>query len=310
MINEELKNFIEQNCSGKEPSDIIMEAIGKKIEQYGADADEVLAFVEKCSKGPTLEKKADIARQEESEARRSADIQNLSNATVQSTHEAASHITDTLNRNAESSAKARKKIILSIIIAIATLGIGYGVFSMFTYYKNKPTSGEFIDLGLPSGTLWCSHDLGAKDYDHESMDTYSIGDPSPRNTPYGFDGTHKGLQYNENEGNWYRIFPENTQGTEYDAAYVATNGEACIPTKAQAEELLRYCEIKRLGRGECLFIGPNGNKIKVTDIYLISDIVPNSFCSYYTFTEDGVDQWHGDDGTFLNYKIRPVKNKQ
>ena len=48
MIQEELRNFIEQNCSGKEPSDLIMEAIGKKIEQLGADADEVLAFVEEC----------------------------------------------------------------------------------------------------------------------------------------------------------------------------------------------------------------------------------------------------------------------
>jgi hypothetical protein len=62
MIQEELKNFIEQNCSGKEPSDLIMEAIGQKIEQLGADADEVLAFVEECAKGPTLEEKAEAAR--------------------------------------------------------------------------------------------------------------------------------------------------------------------------------------------------------------------------------------------------------
>jgi hypothetical protein len=57
MIQEELRNFIEQNCSGKEPSDLIMEAIGQKIEQLGADADEVLAYVEECVKGPTLEEK-------------------------------------------------------------------------------------------------------------------------------------------------------------------------------------------------------------------------------------------------------------
>ena len=65
MIQEELRDFIEQNCSGKEPSDLIMEAIGKKIEQLGADADEVLAFVEECAKGPTLEQKeADNKRKE------------------------------------------------------------------------------------------------------------------------------------------------------------------------------------------------------------------------------------------------------
>lgn len=65
MIPEELRNFIEQNCSGKEPSDLIMEAIGKKIEQLGADADEVLAFVEECTKGLTLEQKAEAEKKEQ-----------------------------------------------------------------------------------------------------------------------------------------------------------------------------------------------------------------------------------------------------
>lgn len=75
MIQEELRIFIEQNCSGKEPSDLIMEAIGQKIEQLGADADEVLAFVEECAKGPTLEQKAEAARQAaEAEAERQARI--------------------------------------------------------------------------------------------------------------------------------------------------------------------------------------------------------------------------------------------
>lgn len=76
MIQEELRNFIEQNCSGKEPSDLIMEAIGQKIEQLGADADEVLAFVEECAKGPTLEQKvADAKRKAEAEAERLARIE-------------------------------------------------------------------------------------------------------------------------------------------------------------------------------------------------------------------------------------------
>ena len=76
MIQEELRHFIEQNCSGKEPSDLIMEAIGQKIEQLGADADEVLAFVEECAKGPTLEQKAEAARRAaEAEAERQARIE-------------------------------------------------------------------------------------------------------------------------------------------------------------------------------------------------------------------------------------------
>lgn len=67
MIPEELRSFIEQNCSGKEPSDLIMEAIGKKIEQLGANADEVLAFVEECAKGLPLEQKETERKRKEKE---------------------------------------------------------------------------------------------------------------------------------------------------------------------------------------------------------------------------------------------------
>lgn len=75
MIQKEFRDFIEQNCSGIEPSDLIMEAINAKIELYQADADEVLTFVEECIKGPTLEQKAEIARREaEAEAERQARI--------------------------------------------------------------------------------------------------------------------------------------------------------------------------------------------------------------------------------------------
>ena len=78
MIQEELRIFIEQNCSGKEPSDLIMEAIGKKIEQLGADADEVLTFVEECTKGPTLEEKAEEAkRKAEAEAKANEELQEI-----------------------------------------------------------------------------------------------------------------------------------------------------------------------------------------------------------------------------------------
>lgn len=74
-MKEELRVFIEQNCSGKEPSDLILEAINSKIEVYQEDADEILAFVEECVKGPTLEQKAEIARRAaEAEAERQARI--------------------------------------------------------------------------------------------------------------------------------------------------------------------------------------------------------------------------------------------
>lgn len=76
MIQKELKDFIEQHCSGVEPSEIIMNAIENKIVELGADGEEVLAFVEKCSNGPTLvEKQAEAKRQAEREADRQTRIE-------------------------------------------------------------------------------------------------------------------------------------------------------------------------------------------------------------------------------------------
>lgn len=75
MIDKGLRNFIEQQCSGKEPSELIMEAIEAKIAQTGSDGEETLAFVEECVKGPTLEEKAaEAKRVAEKEADRLARI--------------------------------------------------------------------------------------------------------------------------------------------------------------------------------------------------------------------------------------------
>ena len=152
MIQEELKNFIEQNCSGKEPSDLIMEAIGQKIEQLGADADEVLAFVEKCAKGPTLEQKAEAARRaaeaeaerlariEEAKAKAESDAKNAELAAEKAKEalaeaEAARQKADEAKAKLQADKDARmarkskrRTYIVSLIVFLVLLGIGTAVY--------------------------------------------------------------------------------------------------------------------------------------------------------------------------------------
>ncbi len=152
MIQEELRHFIEQNCSGKEPSDLIMEAIGKKIEQLGADADEVLAFVEECAKGPTLEQKVAeakrkaeaeaerLARIEEAKAKAESDARNAELAAEKAKKamaeaEAARMKADEAKAKlqAEKDARAAKKskrrtYIVSLLVFLLLLGIGTAVY--------------------------------------------------------------------------------------------------------------------------------------------------------------------------------------
>lgn len=152
MIQEELRNFIEQNCSGKEPSELILEAINQKIEQLGADADEVLAFVEECAKGPTLEQKVSeakrkaeaeaerLARIEEAKAKAESDAKNAELAAEKAKKamaeaEAARMKADEAKarlqaeRDARMAKKSKKRTyIVSLFVFLLLLGIGTAVY--------------------------------------------------------------------------------------------------------------------------------------------------------------------------------------
>ena len=103
---------------------------------------------------------------------------------------------------------------------------------------------DFIDLGLPSGTLWMKQNIGAEtETDYGSYfqwgDTvgYTDASHSTWSTCPGNDG-------NEEDESvpiaiWdSKFFNNNVLKTDVDAAYVHTNGKAKIPTKEQYQELL------------------------------------------------------------------------
>lgn len=164
MIPQELKDFIEQNCSGTEPSDLLMEAIDRKIEQTGADADEVLAYVNKCAKGPTLEQKAaEAKRKAEAEAERLARIQEAKAKAESDAHNAALAAEKAKSAYAEADAarakaeevreqrraqndkrlasKARKRTYIVAIVVVLVLAGG-----AFVYWKSMLSGKTAIEL--------------------------------------------------------------------------------------------------------------------------------------------------------------------
>ena len=109
---------------------------------------------------------------------------------------------------------------------------------------------NIIDLGLPSGTLWCKYNLGCDaellEYNPEKTkpedwygDYYSWGELKPNKASYGekdYKFTGKMLKYNKNDG-LINLLPED------DASYQSKNiyNTNChIPTKEQCEELIKY----------------------------------------------------------------------
>lgn len=80
---------------------------------------------------------------------------------------------------------------------------------------------EYVDLGLPSGTLWATVDLGSNAIGVPGG-KYAWGEVTPKTEFF--------------EGNWaYTTMPTFTD--EIDAAYVATNGKWQMPTADQVREL-------------------------------------------------------------------------
>ena len=91
---------------------------------------------------------------------------------------------------------------------------------------------QYIDLGLPSGTLWADRNIGATEPE-EYGDFYAWGETEPKKE-YTWN-TYKWdvycTKYNKKDGKTV-LEPED------DVVYLKTKGEAHIPTEEQIKELI------------------------------------------------------------------------
>lgn len=152
----------------------------------------------------------------------------------------------------------------------------------------------YVNLGLPSGTIWATMNVGAKD-EFSRGDRYVWGACSPgeiKDWSDYFD--YKGYdEYNHvtfktyhhgNDGK-YGISPDDG----HDVCRAKWGDNWRLPTKTEFEELRNNCKWKRLrikGNDIYLITGPNGNSI-----YLISSEDPKKgdewgWYYYWTSTLD------------------------
>ena len=129
---------------------------------------------------------------------------------------------------------------------------------------------EWVDLGLPSGTLWATCNIGANSPE-DYGDYFAWGETAPK-LEYNWD-TYKWSYYDQ-ETSFLCFSKYNTgdyQGTvdgkteldpDDDAAYVNWGHQWRMPNRAQQVELREYCTwqcIQRNGVYGQLVTGPNGN---------------------------------------------------
>ncbi len=163
---------------------------------------------------------------------------------------------------------------------------------------------EYVDLELPSGTLWATCNVGASSPE-EYGDHFAWGETSPKD--YYDSSTYKWCYY-DNNGYWqltkydYSSFPtiEGDGKTELDpeddAAYVNWNPYWRMPTSDQIEELVNCCSwqwTQRNGVNGQLGTGQNGNTIflpaagyrwreSLSNVGSVGRYWSRSLCSYDT----------------------------
>lgn len=143
-------------------------------------------------------------------------------------------------------------------------------------------SREYVDLGLPSGTLWAKCNIGANFY-YQRGYSFAWGETTTISTTYKWQKGTSYTKYNKTD------MLEELE-SEDDAANVLWGEGWYIPTKAQFEELKKECKISshtENGIPGYTVTGKNENSIffpccGVSNGSSISDI--NSCCYYWTRT--------------------------
>ncbi len=131
---------------------------------------------------------------------------------------------------------------------------------------------EYVDLGLPSGTLWATFNVGATSPE-QAGDYFAWGETKPKEWYNGiYEGEYKWGVYNSGDTNHGMTKYNKTDGktvleAEDDAAHVNWGGDWRMPTTAEQQELLNECtwewtdNYNDTGVAGRIVTGTNGNSI-------------------------------------------------
>ncbi|MDE6510639.1 MAG: T9SS type A sorting domain-containing protein [Muribaculaceae bacterium] len=160
----------------------------------------------------------------------------------------------------------RKIYILPILLA------GLTMHSMETATLPSSTSDGivaghgYVDLGLPSGTLWATTNIGAEN-PYESGQYFAWGETEPREI-FNWHN-YKYLEkesIGENGNIVYTVanIGDNISGSQYDAARIQWGDAWRMPTQEECEELIACCSSEFITQDDTVGLcinGPNDNSL-------------------------------------------------
>lgn len=195
----------------------------------------------------------------------------------------------------------KNRILKTILIALVALP-----FMAFADEPQPPAPSEpdgiiggheYVDLGLPSGTLWATYNVGATS-PYEKGWYFAWGETEPREDfsweSYKF---FKGYEVDPNNGEWAVLenIGSDISGTEYDAARYQWGNGWRLPNEQERYELCMLCwtngsSVENGVRGIRLH-GPNEHSIFLPICgfglwYGEPDPFHNTSAAYWTGSED------------------------
>ena len=182
-----------------------------------------------------------------------------------------------VHKNTDAGIEARADIDGNGMVDIDDLNIVINVI----VGKDGGDKGDWVDLGLPSGTLWATRNIGASSPE-DYGDYFAWGETAPKDVYMWNWENYKWYKkyFDEGEGHWHGGFTKYCSDeidgldgfvdnkTELDladdAAAVNWGGGARMPSVDQIRELVESCSWQMTDRNDVygqLATGPNGNTI-------------------------------------------------
>lgn len=179
--------------------------------------------------------------------------------------------------------------------AINGAGVGYGTDVTFTTLKHG-----YVDLGLPSGTLWATCNVGAEKPE-DYGDYFAWGEVVSKYlydwSTYKYSKGHEYqlIKYCNNADCGYEGFTDNliTLMPEDDAATVQWGNGWCTPTKEQWQELYQNTTNTWMTYGR-LFVASNGNSLYLpaAGFHWDGEYDGGSFGDYWSSSLDTHRPWN------------------
>jgi hypothetical protein len=197
------------------------------------------------------------------------------------------------------------------ILLLMTIALPFAIIS--SCYDDKddepvaPDNHEYVDLGLPSGTLWATCNVGATSPE-DMGDYFAWGETAPKEI------------YDMENYKWYNSASdkltkyctddyETELHPEDDAAYVNWGPQWRMPTLEQQQELIERCTwqwVEKNGVYGRLVTGPNGNTIFLPAADYRSDNSPSNEGSIGAYWSRTLDSGHPSGLYFRNFDWESV----